>query len=168
MFCFQETIKKYFDVDEDDGGFGGSWKRPKVSVMVSVNLSFLSLTFKSSTYFVFCYINFYSNLILSFSSSLSFRYGPFRMMYGTFWKIFFYMNTPKIGWNHQTAYHVKAFIVYKSGQCIAFNKNDVWLKILGRTVPFVQDTFSVPYKRHCSSQYLQSFIILIKSNALSW
>ena len=96
--------------------------------------------------------------------------GRFRVMYETFWKIFFFINTPKMGWCHQAAYHVKAFIVYYQDNVLR-----VWWTILGRIVPFVQDTFSaphkrhysspfsVPYKRHYSSQYLQSFSFLLKA-----
>ena len=58
--------------------------------------------------------------------------GRFHVMYGTFWKIFFFINTQK--WVDI----VKQHIMWK--QCIAFNKNDEWLKILGRIVPFVRDT----------------------------
>ena len=36
----------------------------------------------------------------------------FRVMHGTFSKTVFFINTPKMGWYHQTAYHVKDFIVY--------------------------------------------------------
>ena len=46
------------------------------------------------------------------SHSVEGTIGRFHVMYGTFWKIFFSINTPKKGWYHQAAYHMKAFIVH--------------------------------------------------------
>ena len=82
-------------------------------------------------------------------------------------KNIFLYKYPKNGLISSSSISHESFHCALSGQCNAFNKNDEWLKILGRTSPFVRDTFSVLYKCHYSSQYLQSFInIFIHSSFL--
>ena len=55
-------------------------------------------------------------------------------------KNIFLYKYPKNGLISSSSISRESFHCVLSGQCIAFNKNDEWLKILGRIVPFVRDT----------------------------
>ena len=92
--------------------------------------------------------------------------GDFTWFTGHFEKYFLY-KYPKNGLISSSSISHESFHCVLSGQCIAFNKNDKWLKILGRTVPLygsVQTALFFPISSIIHHSHWKKYIVVIVHN----